>query len=191
MKYRCRLQHVLARMNYHIHPVCNPETGERKPLKSCLPKGKKKGCRSNFPLDAEMCEQPTLVCACIATQQGLPVTGPRSYIGTVLSARNSPWLNAGPPAWIAFAGDNGDIKFPYRMPITVESHENEKVLVYDCTRTSMAQQISDLQAAQSMAAGYFGGYSAKMQDIGRKELERMGEALDRKVVSNRSPAAKQ
>ena len=40
----------------------------------------------------------------------------------------------------------------------------------------------DMQAAQSVAAGYFGGYSAKMQDIGSKELARLREAMDRKVI---------
>ena len=87
-KYQARLQHVMAHMNHHIHPLVNPSTGERRPLRSCIPKGKKTGCRSNFPLDAEMCEQPMLVCPCIAAKQHLPTSGPRSYIGCVLSARN-------------------------------------------------------------------------------------------------------
>ena len=40
--------------------------------------------------------------------------------------------------------------------------------------------IEDMRM-QSMMAGYFGGYSAKMQDIGTKELQRLREALERKV----------
>ena len=89
-QYQERLQHVMAHMNHHIHLLVNAATGERRPLRSCIPKGKKTGCRSNFLLDAEMCEQPMLVCPCIAAKQHLPTSGPRSYIGCVLSARNCP-----------------------------------------------------------------------------------------------------
>ena len=32
-----------------------------------------------------------------------------------------------------------------------------------------------------MMAGYFGGYTAKVQDVGMKELRRMRESLERKV----------
>ena len=42
----------------------------------------------------------------------------------------------------------------------------------------------DMQAAQSVAGGYFGGYSAKMQDIGVKEVKRLREASDRKMQSD-------
>ena len=38
----------------------------------------------------------------------------------------------------------------------------------------------DMQAGQAVAAGYFGGYSAKMQEIGNKELDRLRDALNRK-----------
>ena len=49
----------------------------------------------------------------------------------------------------------------------------------------------DMQAGQAVAAWYFGGYSAKMQDIGSKELERLREAMGRKVAgSQQSPAPK-
>ena len=179
----------MAHMNHHIHPLVNPATGERRPLGSCIPKGKKTGCRGNFPLDAEMCEQPTLVCPCIAAKQNLATSGPRSYIGCVLPTRNCPWLNAGPAAWVVFSGDNGDIKFPHRLPIIAETHE--KSVVYDCRWSSIAQQTADLQAAQSLAAGYFGGYTAKMQDIGRRELQAMEKALERKLSTNTNTEAKQ
>ena len=41
--------------------------------------------------------------------------------------------------------------------------------------------LYDFQAGVSMAAGYFGGYTAKMQDVGYRELQRMKEALARKA----------
>ena len=45
----------------------------------------------------------------------------------------------------------------------------------------------DMQAGQSVAAGYFGGYSAKMQEIGTKELTRLREAIERKVAGSKQP----
>ena len=116
-------------------------------------------------------------------------------LGTILLERNEQWLNAGPTAWLVFSADNGDIKFPHRVPITVESHEN--MLLFDCNRQpnwkawktccssiSPLQLTYDMQASQSVAAGYFGGYSAKMQDVGHKELQRMEEAVHRRTLSD-------
>ena len=47
-QYKNRLQHVLSRMNHHVHPIKNHETGERRPLRSCLRKGKGDLCKSGF-----------------------------------------------------------------------------------------------------------------------------------------------
>ena len=47
--------------------------------------------------------------------------------------------------------------------------------------------LYDFQAGLSMAAGYFGGYTAKMQDVGHRELQRMNEALARKVSVEKKP----
>ena len=41
--------------------------------------------------------------------------------------------------------------------------------------------LYDLTAMQSTMAGYFGGYSSKVQDMGMKELKQLREALERKV----------
>ena len=43
--------------------------------------------------------------------------------------------------------------------------------------------------AESMAAGYVGGYTAKMQPIGANELKRKREALDRKISVEKSGPA--
>ena len=86
---------------------------------------------------------------------------------------------------MVFSGDNGDIKFPHKMPIVPETHE--KTLLFDvnrhacCSSDLSLQMTYDMQAGQAVAAGYFGGYSAKMQDVGHKELQRMEQSLRRKV----------
>ena len=84
---------------------------------------------------------------------------------------------------MAFAGDNGDIKFPYKLPVMPETKE---VFLFDvrhsasCGDNSLVQ-VWDMQAGLAAAAGYFGGYTSKMQDIGVKELKRMHETLMRKL----------
>ena len=117
---------------------------------------------------------------------GLSTTGPRSLLGSVLPARNNAWINAGPRALVTFSASNADIKFPYRLPILEESHE---ILLFD-VRTSpcyepgdLLMQSKDLQCAMSVMAGYFGGYTSKMQDIGQKEVKRLGLTLDRQMPS--------
>ena len=157
-------------MNHHIHPVSNPNTGERRPLRSCCKKDAPNTCKSGFPLDNEVADPTLLVCACVANMRQLCQSGPRSMLGTFLQERNDPWLNAGPSAWMVFTGDNGDIKFPHRMPIIQETHEH--MILFDVRTTpcwasvSSLQMAYDMQAGQAVAAGYFGGYSAKMQVIG-------------------------
>jgi hypothetical protein len=104
-------------------------------------------------------------------------------LGDTLPVRNSAWLNAGPRALIAFTGDNADVKFPLRLPIQAETHE---VMLFDvrreaCLGNDILEQAADMQSAMAAQAGYFGGYTAKMQPVGALETRRMGEALDRKI----------
>ena len=177
-----RAQHVLAHMNHHIHPLVNPDTGERRLLTGCRSKKQPKVCKSGFPLDNQMTDVPLLICPCLARERGLPTSGPRSSIGTILPSRNHAWLNAAPLAWSEFAGDNGDIKFPIRVPILPETHEVLKYDVRNCvSESSVLDMAYEVQVGQAVTAGYFGGYSAKMQEVGKKELESMRRALTRKV----------
>ena len=104
-------------------------TGERRLLNSCKGTKNTTECKSGFPLNTQLSEKPFLVCHCVAEQRELPHKGRRSAIGVVLPSRNCAWQNAGPPAWLAFFGDNGDIMLPHRLPILLETHE--KVLLYD------------------------------------------------------------
>ena len=113
-----------------------------------------------------MTELPIFVCACVAETRNLCQSGPRSLLGTILPARNEPWLIAGPSAWMYFTGDNGDIKFPHRCPIIPDTHEKMDIFNLSwqacCGSSSSLQMTYDMQAGQAVAAGYFGGYSAKM-----------------------------
>ena len=105
-------------------------------------------------------------------------------LGDILPARNEAWLNAGPHAFIAFTADNADVKFPLCLPIQEETHE---VLLYDvkrhpnCGLRSRYDQALDMQAVMASIAGYFGGYTSKMQPIGERETRQLREAAQRKV----------
>ena len=123
----------MSRMNHHIHPLVDEDIGERRLLNSCKGSKKKDECKSGFPLENEMSPEPFLVCPCIASSRELPHKGPRTAIGVVFPSRNDAWQNAGPPAWLAFFGDNGDVKLPHRLLILPETHE--KILLYDVNRT--------------------------------------------------------
>ena len=200
--FQSRLQHSLGRMNHHIHPLVNPEddptTGERRSLQSCRPKSKKgkkcdgQYCKSGFPLENELTEIPLIICECIAHSRNLLVRGPRSMLGEVLPARNDAWLNAGPRALIAFTAENADVKFPFRVPIQKETHE---VLLFDikrhpnCGSRDPLDQALDMQAVMAAIAGYFGGYTSKMQPIGERQLKQLREAIERRVAGEKSQGA--
>ena len=94
--------------------------------------------KAGFPLDNEMTDHALLVCPCVAANLGVAASGPRSLIGCILPIRNDPWLNAAPITWAEFAGDNGDIKFPLRVPILPETHEVRLYDVQRCCRRKMS-----------------------------------------------------
>ena len=71
-------------------------------------------------------------------------------LGAVLPARNNAWLNAGPPAWLIFNADNGDNKFPMKLPIIPETHE--KIRLFDIDRKTCCDGVSDLDLLPD--AGY-------------------------------------
>ena len=127
-----RLQHVLSHMNHHIHPLKDDGSGERRIMLGCRSKANCNVCKGGFPLDAEVTPVPLLVCRCVAQERGLPIEGRRSVLGSILPSRNEPYLNAGPRLWCEFSGDNGDIKFPMRVPILPETHEIKLHDVKDC-----------------------------------------------------------
>ena len=157
-KFDARLQHAMLRMNHHVHPL-DPVSGERKVLNSCRPKDKRNVCKADFPLETYLTDKPLLVCKCIAEARCLVQRGPRSMLGTVLPRRNNAWLNAGPRLWLAFSADNGDIKFPHRLPIIAETHETLTISDQQqglcCSEADLASMLYDFQAGVSMAAGYF------------------------------------
>ena len=76
-----------------------------------------------------------------------------------------------------------------------------KRYVLQCLLSELAYQVVsvrfilpfglDMQAGQAAAAGYFGGYTAKMQEMGKKELEHMEATILRKIDTEPSMIEKQ
>jgi hypothetical protein len=105
-------------------------------------------------------------------------------LGDVLPARNDAWLNAGPRAFIAFTADNADVKFTLRLPILKETHEvlPDNMQKHPlCGTKTTSEQARDMQQVMAAIAGYFGGYTSKMQSIGEKETRQLREAAQRKI----------
>ena len=63
--------------------------------------------------------------------------------------------------------------------------ETHEVKLFDAKRCCEEFNELDLayqvQAGQAVTAGYFGGYAAKMQSVGTKELQAMERSLQRKL----------
>ena len=126
---------------------------------------------------------------CEAEKRGLDASGHKRQNGAIMPARNGPRLNAAPGAWCEFAGDNGDLKFALRIPILPETHEGSPADAKRCLAQKSSLDLAyEVQLGQSMTAGYFGGYTAKMQDVGRKELIRLREGLLRHAETARFPS---
>ena len=113
-------------------------------------------------------------------------------LGEVLPARNDPWLNAGPRALVAFTADNADVKFPFRVPIQKETHDTSLMDIKrhpSCGSRNPFDQALDMQAVMAAIAGYFGGYTSKMQPIGERQIKQLREAIERKVAGDKSQGA--
>ena len=125
-----------------------------------------------------------MVCEYIAQHRNLPARGPRNMLGDILPARNNAGLNAGPRAFIAFTADHADMKFTLRLPILKETHEvlPTGVRMHPLRgKRSASKQASDMQQVMTAIAGYFGGYTSKMQSIGEKETRQLRQAARRRI----------
>ena len=173
-----RFQHVASQFQHHLHPLA-PDKTKRVPLNACRRKDRPSECKGGFPLINEITPEPLVVCQGIANARKLPITGDRSALGSILPARSDPMLNAAPQGLVCFIGDNADMKIPYRVPIMRETHE-PSVCQQDCVGTTDVRTLAyQVQSIQALIAGYFAGYAAKMQLVGKTEARRMSEALDR------------
>ena len=92
---------------------------------------------------------------------------------------------------LAFTAENADIKFPFRLPMMDETRQ---CLLFDikrhpyCGTRDTRDQAADMHAVMAAFAGYWGGYTSKMQCIGERETRQLREAAQRKVEGEKSEA---
>ena len=109
-------------------------------------------------------------------------------LGSILSARNWSWFNAGPRLLVAAMGDNADMKFVQKTPILKETHEavGTPAEQASCVAAQNTQtMLMNMQSGQALAMGYFGGYAGKEQKISQKDTERISEAFSRNIESDK------
>ena len=58
-----------------------------------------------------------------------------------------------------------------------------------CGSRDPLDQALDMQAVMAAIAGYFGGYTSKMQPIGERQTKQLREATERKVAGDKSQGA--
>ena len=122
---------------------------------------------------------PVLICKGLAKQKCLPSKGRRSMLGHILGRRNNPWLNGTAPGLaIALSGSNTDVKINDLLPITATTHESEiceqRCIPKDSAKRQrvlrrLAQRVTRIQSQRN---GYFGGYICKRQKIGKLEIHK-------------------
>lgn len=175
-KYMKHVQYVFSRVQHHMHKI-NPATGKRCPLTACKKAGTKKDlCKHDFPKLAQMSNVVRLVCKGVARMHELPLRGRRAALGSFLGKRDAPWHTGTAPALAAFFQSNTHIIVNDRLAISAETHDDR--CEYKCVASSINSDIvADTQRAQTLMTGYITGYFAKIQPVGKYELERCTQTM--------------
>ena len=174
------LQENLKSVQHHIHPKHGDGSQKRTIPSTCLSSKSGKECKAGFPMENRMHSgPPVLICKGLAKQKNLPWKGRRSMLGHILGRRNNPWLNGTAPGLaIALSGSNTDVKINDLLPITATTHENEiceqRCIPKDSAKRQrvlrrLAQRVTKIQSQRN---GYFGGYICKRQRIGKTEIRK-------------------
>ena len=178
-QYKAALQENQMCVQHHIHPK-NQATGARYLPKACKSSRCKDECKHGFPRDNRVNPgAPLLVCKGLAKSMGLPASGTRSTLGSILGTRNDPWLDGTSPGLcIGMSGGNTDVQLNDLMPIMACTHEDHACgracVPTDPAKRSKAlvKMIRRLQTTQSQRTGYIGGYMNKRQKAGRLEARK-------------------
>ena len=182
--FKSALQENQLCVQHHIHPK-NKATGHRYLPNTCKNTRCKDKCKHDFPRESRMNEgQPLLVCKGIAEERGLPASGPRSALGSILGTRNSPWLNGTAPALvIGMSGGNTDVQLNDLLPLDHCTHEasacKRQCVPHDPAKRAKALRKTTcrMQALQSRRNGYFGWYISKRQRVGALEIRKCIDKL--------------
>lgn len=105
----------------HVHLV-NPDTGKREPLAACRSKENPNLCKSNYPRNNWLVQEPVVLCAGLLKQMGLHTHGRKCQLGGLHGPMSHECLNATHSAMLAALRCNSDVQLPYRLPIIESTH---------------------------------------------------------------------
>ncbi len=126
-------------------------------MAACRSKDKPDQCKHGFMKDHLLDDRPRLLCRGLAEALSLPSKGRRNAVGSIEGSRNSGSINGSVPAMSVGTGDNNDIKIPYRLPITQQSHDVE--CDGNCPEEQPLEElIVAVEACQSAQVGYHCDY---------------------------------
>ena len=153
---------------HHVHMP--DKNGIRRPLAHCRDSKDPSKCKSSFPRDAWLTEEPLLICPGIAEKKKMPHKGKRSMIGMPWGPCNDANLNGNHPALLAGLRCNGDVQLPFRFPITEDTHCHgacDRQCDKEMPLWKLAREAQINQAAQ---VGYQCNYQNKRLPIAVREV---------------------
>lgn len=164
------VEQLQQRKQHHVH-LPDAATGERMPLAHCRDAQDPTKCKSGFPRDGWLTNEPVLICPGLAARMGMPHKGKRSMLGLPWGPCNDANLNGNHPAMLAALRCNGDVQVPYRFPITPETH-SDHACRHECgSATPLRALVRDAQITQAAQAGYQCDYQNKRLPICRHEAK--------------------
>ena len=164
------VQQLQEHKQHHVH-IWNEELGRYLPLRHCRRKDKPLECKSDFPRDRWLIDQPVVLCPGLLDQMGMPSAGRRCRLGSLHGPMNDANLNGTSPAMLVCQGCNSDVQLPYRMPLCAASHSDLCDRGEACLRqVDPVQMAHAAQACQDAQAGYACDYQNKRQPCGCTEV---------------------
>jgi hypothetical protein len=167
--YCADVQHVFSHCHHHWHPV-DSASGERRPIRGCRSKKGTHQCKAKFPLTKRLGLIPKVVCPGNCRKHDLRVSGRRNALGTILGKRRSEWFSGTMRGLAAGFRTNTHTAPNWRVPLLRETHDAACRL--ECWKKASVQKLTAIaQRAQRNTTGYFSGYIAKRQAVGKFELK--------------------
>ena len=146
---RSPLQRTRICCNYakqhHVH-ILNPQTGKREPLTACTRKDNPNLSKGDFLRTLWLIAKAVVLCQGLINRIDMALTGRKSKLGAFHGLMNQESQNATHPAMLVLHRCNSDVQFPYRFPVTAETHDDD---LFGESCVSRVDPNVILQAAQN------------------------------------------
>ena len=133
------------RKQHHVH-ILNPQTGKREPLTACRRKDNPKLSKGDFLRTLWLIAKAVVLCQGLINRINMALTGRKSKLGAFHGLMNQESQNATHPAMLVLHRCNSDVQFPYRFPVTAETHDDD---LFGESCVSRVDPNVILQAAQN------------------------------------------